>query len=46
MTILNKEGIPVGHILMRLVDYNKESIYWFIIIDQMRDKVMGKKWLL
>lgn len=45
MTALNEEGIPVGNILMRLADYNKESIHFgFIIIDsKMRGQGYGKE---
>jgi RimJ/RimL family protein N-acetyltransferase len=45
MTALNNEGIPVGHILMRMADYQKESIHFgFIITDpQIRRKGLGKE---
>lgn len=45
MTALNKDGMPVGHILMRMADYQKESIHFgFIIVDSnMRGKGYGKE---
>lgn len=45
MTALNEEGIPVGHFLMRMADYQNESIHLgFIIIDtQIRGQGYGKE---
>lgn len=45
MTALNEEGVPVGHLLMRLADYKKESIHFgFIIVDlKMRGQGYGKE---
>ncbi len=45
MTALNDDGIPVGHLLMRLADYKNESIHLgFIIVDnKIRGKGYGKE---
>lgn len=45
MTALDNEGIPVGHLLMRMADYQKESIHFgFIIVDPLiRGKGSGKE---
>lgn len=45
MTALNHDGTPVGHLLLRMADYLKESVHFgFIIIDsQMRGKGYGKE---
>lgn len=45
MTALNEEGIPIGHTLMRMADYQNESIHLgFIIIDSMiRGKGYGRE---
>lgn len=45
MTALNEEGRPVGHLLMRMADYNKESIHFgFIVVDSNeRGKGYGKE---
>ncbi|MBZ9608461.1 GNAT family N-acetyltransferase [Clostridium estertheticum] len=45
MSALNKEGTPVGHFLMRMADYQNESIHLgFIIVDsQIRGKGYGKE---
>ncbi|NLZ34753.1 MAG: GNAT family N-acetyltransferase [Clostridiales bacterium] len=45
ISALNEEGIPVGHFLMRLADYKKESIHLgFIIVDsKIRGKGYGKE---
>jgi len=44
MTALNGEGIPIGHFLMRMADYQNESIHLgFIIVDsQIRGQGYGK----
>lgn len=35
MTALDKDGIPIGHFLMRLADYEDNSIHMgFVIIDK------------
>lgn len=34
LTALNEDGAPVGHMMMRLADYQKESIHFgFIVVD-------------
>jgi RimJ/RimL family protein N-acetyltransferase len=34
MTAINEDGVPVGHILMRMADYRNESIHFgFIVVD-------------
>lgn len=45
MTALNEEGRPVGHLLMGMADYNKESIHFgFIVVDRNeRGKGYGKE---
>ena len=45
MTALDKEGVPVGHQLMRMADYENESIHFgFIIVDsEIRGKGYGKE---
>ena len=45
MTALNQEGTPVGHFLMRMADYQNESIHLgFIIVDsQVRGQGYGKE---
>lgn len=45
MTALNEKGIPVGHFLMRLADYQKESIHLgFVIVDsKIRGQGYGKE---
>jgi len=45
MTAIDKEGIPVGHLLMRLADYKNESIHLgFIIVDlKKRGQGYGKE---
>lgn len=45
MVALNESGTPVGHILMRLADYEKESIHFgFIIVDtSLRGQGYGKE---
>jgi RimJ/RimL family protein N-acetyltransferase len=46
-TTLNETGTPVGHFLMRMADYQKQSIHiGFIIVDeQHRGKGYGKEML-
>ena len=45
MTALDENGVPVGHFIMRLADYQEESIrFGFIIVDpQSRGKGYGKE---
>ena len=45
MTALNQNGIPVGHFLMRMANYQNESIHLgFIIVDsQIRGQGYGKE---
>jgi len=45
MTALNEEGTPVGHFLMRMADYQYESVHLgFIIVDsQIRGQGYGKE---
>ncbi len=47
MTAIDEKGTPVGHFLMRLADYEKESIrFGFIIVDsEIRGKGYGKEML-
>lgn len=45
MTAIDENGIPVGHLLMRSADYQKESIHFgFIIVNsKIRGKGYGKE---